>query len=168
MFISNPTPTSFIFNSFDISFVIVPTVLQKYPVAHICCPQNCLLMLLNSSCIFLELLPFIYCIICATDKDGVHLSVNVHNLAVYSLLLPLFLLHRILASVALVILKQFFPVSIFLLYFVIHTIWYCISYWVWAPFCSCITLFYFILLASSLQVLKGFMWLKPMDIIPST
>ena len=38
----------------------------------------------------------------------VHLSTSVHDLAVYSLLLLLSLLHCILASVALVILKQFF------------------------------------------------------------
>ena len=82
---------------------------------HLTCYSSscCFYNIKNSSCNFLELLPFKYCIICATDKDGGALINRCTDLLEHYLLLLLSLLHYILALVALLISKQFFPLILF-------------------------------------------------------
>ena len=47
-----------------------PTVAQKYPRAHRCCPQNFFRKCGNSSCSRLDDLPFTYCTSFAGDSCG--------------------------------------------------------------------------------------------------
>lgn len=94
--------------SFTISFVTIPTVLQKYPVAHICCPKIVSLnyrILLAFSLNFFHLNTALFVLL---TRMVAHLSINVHDLIEYFLLLTLFPSHYILASIAPSVLTQFF------------------------------------------------------------
>ena len=51
-----------------VSLSTAPTVPQKYPLAHICCPQYLFFNSGNSSCINFDDLPFKYCIIWLGDR----------------------------------------------------------------------------------------------------
>ena len=114
-----------------------PTVPQKYPRAHICCPQYLFFNSGNSSCSKCDDLPFRYCAIWLGDIVVGHES----NICTWSLLiLPRTIsspfashpcrnnsLNRIAT----------FPCNTLYLYFVIHTKWYFISYMVWLPVLYC-------------------------------
>ena len=111
--------------------VITPTLLQKYPLAHKCCPQYLHFKSLYSYNKALELLLFICCTIFEIDKLGGQLI----NICTWSLLIaPLIIVISIDLQLYLInslVLSAIFSFNTLYLYFVVQTKWYCKSY------CTC-------------------------------
>lgn len=120
--------------AFMISCVTVPTLLQKYPGLQKCCPQYFLFNIGNSSCYIFELLPFKYCIIFIGAIVGGQLT----NICTwFFVMFPCIIVIQRAAHPRInniLNLCAIFPFNTSYLYFVVHTMWYCISYWVWLPF----------------------------------
>ena len=116
-----------------VSSVTLPTVAQKYPLDHKCCPQYLLFNSWYSSCISLDVLPFKYCTILLGDTLGGHDS----NRCTCSFpILPCMMVIPLASHpcrINSLNLSAIFPPSTLYLYFVTHIIWYLISYTLWLP-----------------------------------
>ena len=117
-----------------ISWVTVPTLLQKYPGLHKCWPQYLFFKELNSSCNIFELLPFKYCTIFEGAIDGGQLT---SKCTWFPVIFPRIIVipravHPWINNI--LNLCAIFPINTLYLYFVVQTIWYCMSYCVWLPF----------------------------------
>lgn len=111
-----------------------PTVPQKYPRPHICCPQYLFLSVGYSSCNIRDERPFRYCMIWLGDSVVGHDS-NICTWSVPTLPFSIrmwFASHPCRSSSR--SLKATSPFNTWYRYFVIHTKWYLISYTVWLPF----------------------------------
>ncbi len=149
-----------IFYIFQYDFIsYISAASYKIP-AHRCCPQNILLSSLFSCSSFLDVVPFIYCIILLVDiVGGADMSIWIWSLPTCptnistSLLVHICLIRSLVRSAIL-------PVIGFL-YFVIYTIWYFISYVAWEfsdnfPFLSPHAYYLYFTFLQFLP--KGFAW----------
>src|SRR5699024_6576408 len=106
----------------------VPTVAQKYPLAHKCCPQYFFFSSENSSCNNLDDLPFRYCSILL----GAILGGHDNNKCIWSFpTLPCRIVIFLASHPCLIsslVLTAIGPRNTLYLYFVTHITWYLISY----------------------------------------
>ena len=114
-----------------ISSVMAPTVTQKYPRDQRCCPQYRFFNAGYSSCNRLDVRPFRYC----TIFDGARLGGQESNRCTWSTSMCPFTI--VIPRLCVPCTNRFFSrlaisfVIILYRYFVIHTMWYLMSYLAW-------------------------------------
>ena len=120
--------------SLMISSVSDPTVLQKYPGAHKCCPQYRFLRSWNSSCSIFDERPFRYCSILLGAIVGGHDNSRCTcSFPICPLTILIFLASQP-CRISSLSRSAIRPCSTLYRYFVVHTTWYSISYTVWLPY----------------------------------